>query len=125
MTIFLLSLLMGFFAGCFSALFGIGGGMLFVPALTLLFGLSQLHAQATSLAAIVPVVAVGTWWHSRRGRVNWAAAATIGLLSVAGVAGGLFLATELSDNALRKLFATFLVMIAARLAFAARRPRSD
>ena len=57
----LVAALVGLAAGGVSGLFGVGGGVLFVPALTLVLGLSQLHAEATSLAAIIPVVLAGVW----------------------------------------------------------------
>ena len=48
-------MVLGVFAGAVSGLFGVGGGVLFVPTLTLIVGMSELHAQATSLLAIIPV----------------------------------------------------------------------
>jgi hypothetical protein len=56
-------------AGLFSGLLGVGGGILFVPALTLVLSLSQVRAQATSLLAIIPVALVGAWRQRRYGNV--------------------------------------------------------
>jgi uncharacterized membrane protein YfcA len=110
-----LAVLLGFAAGVLSGMFGVGGGILFVPTLSLVVGLTHLEAQATSLAAIIPVVAVGAWRQNREGAVRWRTALTIGLTSAVGVAGGVVLADALSDEALRRLFATLLLVVAARL----------
>ena len=119
MTTVLLALLLGFAAGTISGMFGVGGGVLFVPTLVLVIGLSQLEAQATSLAAIIPVVAVGAWRQHRYGNVRWRAALVLGLASAVGVAGGVALAVALSEDTLRRLFAGLLVVFAARLGWSA------
>jgi uncharacterized protein len=114
------ALLLGFSAGVLSGMFGVGGGIIFVPTLSLVVGLSHLSAQATSLAAIIPVVAVGAWQQHRYGNVRWRAGLAIGLVSAVGVAGGVALADALSDDTLRRLFAGLLLVLAARLAWSAR-----
>lgn len=121
MTAVALAVALGFAAGVLSGMFGVGGGILFVPTLVLVLGLAQLEAQATSLAAMIPVVAVGAWRQSRYGNVRWSAALFIGLVSGIGVGGGAVLAAALSEDVLRKLFAGLLVVIAVRLAWSARR----
>jgi uncharacterized membrane protein YfcA len=121
MTAIVLAVVLGFAAGALSGMFGVGGGILFVPTLALVLGLAQLEAQATSLAAIIPVVAVGAWRQSRYGNVRWSAALFIGLGSGIGVGGGAVLAASLSEDLLRKLFAGLLLVIAIRLAWSARR----
>jgi len=115
-----LALLLGFTAGVLSGMFGVGGGTLFVPTLSLVVGLSHLSAEATSLAAIIPVVVVGAAQQQRYGNVRWRTALTIGLTSVVGVAGGVALASALSDAVLQRLFAGLLLVVAARLAWSAR-----
>jgi uncharacterized membrane protein YfcA len=112
---------LGFAAGILSGMFGVGGGILFVPTLTLVLGLSQLGAQATSLAAIIPVVLVGAWRQDAYGNVRWRAAIVIGLASAGGVAGGAVLADTLPETVLRTLFACLLIVVAARLVWSARR----
>ena len=116
-----LAVLLGFAAGGLSGLFGVGGGILFVPTLVLVLDLTQLSAQATSLAAMIPVVAVGAWRQHRYGNVRWRAALVVGLASAVGVAGGVVLADALGDVTLRRLFAALLVVVAAQLAWSARR----
>ena len=105
----------GVAAGILAGMFGVGGGILFVPGLVLIGDLGQLEATATSLAAMVPVVAVGAWRQHQYGNVRWRAAALIGLTSVGGVAGGAALAESLSENVLRDLFAALLLATAGRL----------
>ena len=114
--------LLGVVAGVLAGLFGVGGGILFVPTLTLVLGLTQLHAEACSLLAIVPTVIAGTWRQQRYGNVRWSAALFVGLASGIGVGGGAVLAASLSEDLLRKLFAGLLVVIAVRLAWSARKP---
>jgi uncharacterized membrane protein YfcA len=107
----------GLAAGLLSGMFGVGGGILFVPALVLIGGLSQLDATATSLAAMIPVVVVGAWRQSRYGNVDWRAGLVIGGVSLAGVAGGTALAETLPEDVLQTLFAGLLLVTAARLAW--------
>jgi uncharacterized membrane protein YfcA len=117
-----LALVLGFAAGALSGLFGVGGGVLFVPTLALVVGLGQLEAQASSLAAMIPVVAFGAWQQHRAGNVRWRVGLAVGLASIAGVAGGAALATSLDEQLLRYLFAAFLVVVAGQLVWSARRP---
>jgi uncharacterized protein len=110
---------LGMFAGVISGLFGVGGGIIFVPALTLILGRHQLQAEATSLAAIVPVALVGSWRQHREGLVRWQTAAIIGLSSVGGVLAGAELATSLSNKVLGRAFGVFLVAAALQLGWKA------
>jgi uncharacterized protein len=112
----------GIAAGMLSALFGVGGGVLFVPALVFFAGLDQLSAEAGSLLAIIPVALVGSWRQSRAGTVRWRDAAAMGLVSIAGVVAGAALAEALSGRALRLGFAGLLVLTALQLAWRALRP---
>jgi len=117
---YFLAVVLGAVAGVFSGLFGVGGGILFVPTLTWL-GLSQLHAEASSLLAILPTVAVGVWRQQRYGNVRWRAAAAIGIASVGAAVGGAQLAESVPEATLRKLFACLLIATAAQIAWRARR----
>ncbi|MGH2864817.1 MAG: TSUP family transporter [Solirubrobacteraceae bacterium] len=105
----------GLAAGVIAGLLGVGGGVLFVPGLVLFVGLSQHHAEATSLLAIVPVAALGACRHDRYGNVRRDDALRMGLFSLAGAAGGVALANALSGALLRDVFAALLVLVAARL----------
>jgi uncharacterized protein len=117
-----LALVLGFGAGALSGMFGVGGGVLFVPTLAFVVGLGQLEAQATSLAAMIPVVAFGAWQQHQAGNVRWREGVTIGVTSIVGVTGGAALATSLDDALLRDLFAGLLLVVAAQLVWSAWRP---
>ena len=119
-TTALLAILLGFGAGVLAGMFGVGGGILFVPTL-LALGLSQIESEATSLLAIVPTVAAGVWRQSRYGNVDWRASAAIGLASIPGVIGGSYLAVWLDERTLQRLFGVLLIGVAAQLAWRARR----
>jgi uncharacterized protein len=120
-TLVLAAVVLGFAAGVLSGMFGVGGGILFVPTLVLVLGLTQLGAQATSLAAMIPVVALGAWRQHRYGNVRWRPAVVVGLASVVGVAGGALLADALAEEVLRRLFAGLLVVTALHLLLSAGR----
>ena len=117
----LLAIVIGLLAGAFGGLFGVGGGIIFVPSLVLLFDLGQLDAEATSLLAILPVVAVGTWRQHRYGNVRWRAAAVIGVVAVFAVQLGVLTAKSLPEAVLQRLFAVLLLVVAAQLAWRAHR----
>jgi uncharacterized membrane protein YfcA len=114
---------LGFVAGVLAGLFGVGGGILFVPTLVLVLGLTQVHAEATSLLAILPTVIVGTWRQRRHGNVDLRAALLIGIGSLAGVEGGVQIAKALPEDALRRLFAALMFVVAANLAWRACRQK--
>jgi uncharacterized membrane protein YfcA len=114
-----LAVLLGFVAGIVAGMFGVGGGLLFVPTLVLL-GLGQVEAQATSLAAILPTVAAGTWRQASYGNVRWKPALTLGLASVATVGLGALVALSLPEHVLQRLFAVFLIACAVQIAWRAR-----
>jgi hypothetical protein len=116
--------LLGVLAGVLSGLFGIGGGILFVPTLTLVLGLTQLHAEATSLLAILPTAVAGTWQQRRYGNVRWRVALVIGLAAVAGVEGGVQIAEALPQHALRRLFGVLMLLVAAQVAWRAARAQA-
>lgn len=109
-------LIAGFAAGVLSGLFGVGGGAIFVPALVLLFGLDQIVAEGTSLLAMIPVALLGATTQTKSGLVNWKAASTIGLIAGVGVLVGNLIAEHLDDNLLQKIFAVFVLFVAAQLA---------
>ena len=115
----ILAAVLGLVGGVLAGLFGVGGGILFVPALVLVLGLTQVHAEATSLLAILPTVVAGAWQQHRYGNVDWRAALLVGLGSIAGVEGGVQLAKALPEDVLRRLFAVFMLVVAANLAWRA------
>jgi uncharacterized membrane protein YfcA len=119
-TAILVALALGFAAGVLSGMFGVGGGILFVPTFALVLGLTQLSAQATSLAAMIPVVLVGAWRQNRYGNVRWREALVVGLASLVGVVAGIGVAASLPEDVLQKLFAVLLLVVAGQLAWSAR-----
>ena len=112
----------GLVAGVLSATLGVGGGIVFVPALVALLGLEQQVAQGTSLAVILPTVLIGTTIHARAGRVNWPIGITVGLGGVVGGLAGAQVALGLPESLLRRMFAAFLVIMAVRMLDKAKRP---
>lgn len=113
--------LLGVAAGVVAGLFGVGGGVIFVPALTLIVGLSQLHAEATSLLAIVPVALLGSWQQHRQGLVRWRDATIVGLASVVTAVAGALIADVAPERILRVAFAALLVFTAFQLCARCRR----
>jgi uncharacterized membrane protein YfcA len=100
---------LGLVAGVLAGLFGVGGGILFVPTLALVLGLTQLHAEATSLLAILPTAAAGVWRQRSYGNVRRRAAL------IAGVEGGVQIAEALPEHALRRLFGVLMLAVAVQI----------
>jgi uncharacterized protein len=115
----MLAVTLGVAAGVLAGFFGVGGGILLVPTFALGLGLTQLEAEATSLAAMIPAVVAGAWRQQAHGNVGWRAAAIIGVASVVGVEAGVRVAEALSEDALRRLFALLVLAVAAQLAIRA------
>ena len=120
LTTALLAVALGLGAGVLAGMFGVGGGILFVPTL-LALGLSQIEAEASSLLAILPTVAAGVWRQNRYGNVDWRASAAIGVASIPGVIGGSYLAVWLDQDTLQRLFGVLLLGVAAQLVWRSRR----
>ncbi len=118
-----LAIVLGALAGVLAGLFGVGGGILFVPTLTFALGLDQLHAQATSLLAILPTVLAGAWRQQRYGNVRWRSSLALGLAGIAGVVGGGFVAESLPEHVLRRLFGALMIAVAAQIVVNVRRRR--
>jgi uncharacterized protein len=115
--------LVGLLAGVIAGLLGVGGGIVFVPGLVIVLGLSQHVAEGTSLLAILPVVIAGAISQRRYGNVRAKDALLIGVLSLGGAAAGVVLANALSGKALQIAFAVLMVLIAAQLLRRALRER--
>jgi uncharacterized membrane protein YfcA len=111
----LAAVLLGFVAGAIGGLVGVGGGILFVPALAIFLGQSQLEAEATSLVAIILVAIVGTWRQLGYGNVRLGDALVIGVLSPLGVVVGTVVANNVSERALEVGFACLVLFFAAQL----------
>ncbi|MBN2030041.1 sulfite exporter TauE/SafE family protein [bacterium] len=118
MTDILLYLILGLAAGTLSGLIGIGGGIIIVPALVFLFGLSQHQAQGTTLALFVPPIGLlAAWTYYSRGYVNLKIAAFVCMGFFVGGLLGARIATGLSNIVLQKIFGAALLLVALRMLF--------
>ena len=111
-------LLLGLVAGIFSGLIGIGGAIIIIPSLVLLFGLSQHTAQGTTLALMVPPIGLlAAWTYYKQGFVDFKIAGLICLgFFVGGLVGARY-ATDIPDDILRKIFGVILLAASLRMIF--------
>jgi uncharacterized protein len=107
--------LLGFAGGTLGGLVGVGGGIVFVPALAIFLDQSQVHAEATSLFAIVFVAALGAWRQQGYGNVRVRDGIILGALSPLGVAAGVLISNAVSERTLQLLFAALALVFAAQL----------
>lgn len=119
----LLLVLSGVAAGTFGALLGLGGGILIVPLLTLVFGVSLTGAIGTSLVCVIATSTGAAAVNVRAGRADVRLAVTLGAASVIGAAMGAILAGLLPERVIAGLFALLLVYTAASLLRDLRRPQ--
>lgn len=116
-------IVLGVVTGILSGLIGVGGGIVVVPALMVLFGTSDLVAKGTSLLMMIPTALSGTVGNLRRGNVDLAAAAVVGVAACTTTALGAWVATLVDPFVANLLFAAYLVVIAGQLALRAIRGR--
>ena len=107
---------LGFAGGVVGGMLGVGGGILFVPALAIFLDEPQIRAEATSLVAIVPVAITGAWRQHRYGNLRLGDGIWIGALSPLGVVAGVVIANSVSQRVLEVSFAVLLLAVAAQLA---------
>jgi uncharacterized membrane protein YfcA len=105
----------GMVAGLLAGILGVGGGIVFVPALAAFYSVDQHVAQGTSLAAMVPTTILAAALHGRAGRIDWTAAAAAGIGGAVGGWLGAGLALDLDPLLLRRLFAGLLIVVVVRL----------
>ena len=109
-------LLLGLLAGVLSGFIGVGGGILIVPALVLIFGFSQHQAQGTSLAILLPPVGIlAAWTYYKQGFVDLRVAAIIVAGFIVGGWVGARYATQISNEALGKGFGVVLIVIGVKM----------
>jgi len=119
MASIILYVLLGLVAGALSGLIGIGGGVIIVPALVFLFGLSQHQAQGTTLALMVPPIGIlAAWTYYRQGFVDITIAALICAGFFVGSVMGARFATNLSNVVLEKVFGIAMLLISLKMIFA-------
>ena len=111
----IIAALLGFAGGVVGGMLGVGGGIVFVPTLALVLGLEQVDAEATSLLAVIGVGIVGAWRQYGYGNVRPRDGALMGVLSLAGVAGGVAVANLLAEQTLKWLFAGVMLYFAVSL----------
>jgi len=111
----LLAILIAVAGGLAGGLVGVGGGVLFVPALTIFLGLNQVEAESTSLLMIVIVALVGAMRQSGYGNVNVRAGLVIGALSPLGVLIGVVIANTVSQRTLELAFAALALFVSFQL----------
>jgi uncharacterized protein len=116
MTDVLLYILLGLAAGVLSGLVGIGGGIIIVPTLVFLFGMTQHEAQGTTLALLVPPIGIlAAWTYYQQGFVNLRVAGFVCLGFILGGLLGAKFATGLSNEVLQKVFGVVLLLIAVKM----------
>ena len=110
-----LAILIAVAGGLAGGLVGVGGGVLFVPALTIFLGLSQVEGESTSLLMIVIVALVGAYRQNGYGNVRVREALIIGALSPLGVLVGVAVSNSVSERVLQLSFAALALFMAAQL----------
>ena len=116
-------LLVGFVTGTFAGLLGVGGGVVMVPAMILLFGITPVVAKGTSAAVAIPAALMGTWRNRRRGNTDLRAAAIVGVSGIVTAAIGGTLADRMSDDLSNILFAVLLLAVTVRMLWQLRQDR--
>ena len=114
---YLIAGLIGLFGGVASGLFGVGGGIVMVPAMMFFMKMPIHQAVGTSLVVIIPTALMGSFKHYHNGNVLWSAAWSLIPMAVLGGYGGAWLANELPAATLKRLFGGFLIFVGARLLF--------
>ncbi len=112
-------ILLGLVAGVLSGLIGIGGGIIIVPALVFVFGMSQHNAQGTTLALLIPPIGIlAAWTYYKAGYVDISVAAMVAVGFFAGSFLGAKISTNISDATLERVFGVALILIGAKMVFA-------
>ncbi|MCM2320987.1 MAG: sulfite exporter TauE/SafE family protein [Pseudomonas sp.] len=109
---FFLDMVLGLLLGAVGGLFGIGGGLIAIPALGLLFGLDQQLAQGTALVMVVPNVLLALWRYHQRNRIDWRHALLLGVSSFVLAWVGAAVAVGLDAETMRRGFVGFLLALA-------------
>ncbi|MGI6224948.1 MAG: sulfite exporter TauE/SafE family protein [Peptococcales bacterium] len=106
---------LGLAAGIFSALLGVGGGVILVPGMVFLLGIEMHKAIGTSLAIILPTALMGVYRHNLHGNIEWKSSLLIILGSIVGAYVGAWLSNYLSADTLRKIFVVFMLVTAFKM----------
>jgi len=103
--------------GAFGGLFGVGGGIIAIPMLVLLFDMTEQAAQGTALVMMLPTVLLGFWKYQRRNSIDLRMAALLAATAVVTTYFAARTANTLSSSALRAAFGGFLVLVSLYLAW--------
>ncbi|MFO7656440.1 MAG: sulfite exporter TauE/SafE family protein [Bacteroidales bacterium] len=118
MTDLILLILVGLAAGFLAGTFGVGGGIIIVPALVLIFGMSQHNAQGTSLVVLLfPVGILAVWNYYKQGYVNFKFALVLIIFFVIGGYFGSMLSIGLNHNTLKKIFGILMLVAGVQMIF--------
>lgn len=118
MSELLLLVLLGLSAGFLSGTLGIGGGLIIIPALMFFLNMSQLGAQGTSLAFMLPPISIlAVMQYSKHGNVNWKYAGVISLLFIVGAYLGSLTVVHIPSHILKKVFGVFMLIVAVKMIF--------
>ena len=111
-------LVVGLLAGFMSSMVGIGGGVIIVPALVLIFGMNQKMAQGTSLLMLaLPVAAAGAYTYFKNGNLDWRVSLMLAATFVVGGYFGGLLANKLDTTLIKRIFAVFMIVVAVKYLF--------
>ena len=115
MNYYLLAGTVGLLSGIISGMFGVGGGIVMVPAMMFLLGVKDIKiAIGTSLAVIIPTVLVGTFRHHQLGKVDWPTVLTLAPTAILGGFVGVWLTTQISSDNLKRAFGAFTMLAGLR-----------
>lgn len=117
-TTFILLLIIGLSAGVLSGFAGVGGGVIIIPALIILLGMSQFEAQGTSLAMMIPPIGImAAFNYYKDGYINWKYALVLALFFFIGGYFGSKLALNISESMVKKAFAIFIILVGVKMLF--------
>ncbi|MFP3902116.1 MAG: sulfite exporter TauE/SafE family protein [Acidimicrobiia bacterium] len=109
--------LIGVASGVLAGLLGVGGGIIMVPAMVVLFGIPPAVAKGTSLAVIVPTAVMGTWRNRRNGNADLPVAVVVGLAGIVSAFAASKISVGMSETTSNVLFALLLLVVTARMAW--------
>lgn len=109
--------IIGLVSGVASGLFGVGGGIVMVPAMTFFMAMDIKRAVGTSLAVIIPTALMGSFKHYQQGNLDWRVALSLVPMAIVGGYAGAWLTTQVSSANLKRAFGGFLVLVGLRLLF--------
>lgn len=110
--------LIGLFSGIAGGLFGVGGGIVMVPAMMFFLGMDIKRAIGTSLIVIVPAAISGAFKHYQMGNVEWKVALSLIPAAALGSYTGAWITSAVASANLKRIFGAFLILVGFRLIFA-------